>query len=275
MTVNKHIPEEDLALYAMQAMTPQESGPVKAHLAACEECRAGLAEVSGDLALLAAGVDQQPLPQGARQRFLDRIQADAAPASAGPESARQSSVFSTHARKKPARWPVWIAWGAVAALLALAAMQQIRIGTLNRQLDQQATLLKRQSNDDGRAQAVLNLLTAPSAQHVVLSASKTRPAPTARAVYLPSTGALILEAGNLDPVPGNKTYELWIIPTSGAPVPAGLFRPDAAGNASLVLPTLPKGVQARAFGVTVEDAAGSSTPTLPIVLQGAPSPAGE
>lgn len=275
MTVSKHIPAEDLALYAMHALTPQESAQAQAHLADCAECRAQLAEVSGDLALLAVGVDQQPLPEGARQRFLDRIQADDAPASASSEPARQSSVISMRPQKKPARWPVWGAWGAVAALFIVAAMLQMRIGTLSRQLDQQAALLERQSNENARAQAVLNLLTTPSAQHVVLSASKTRPAPTARALYLPSQGSLILEAGNLDPVPANKTYELWIIPTSGTPVPAGLFRPDAAGNASVVLPSLPKGVQAKAFGVTVENAKGSSTPTLPIVLQGAPSPAGE
>ena len=274
MTVIRHIPEEDLALFAMQALTPQESAAVRAHLDQCEPCRSQLAELSGDLALLAAGVEQQPLPEGARQRFLERIQASAAAAPADAERA-PAPVISFAARRQSSRGPVWIAWGAVAALIVLAFALQLRIGTLRRQLDQQAALLERQSNDNARAQAVLHLLTAPSAQHVVLSAAKSRPAPAARAVYLPSQGALVLEASNLDPVSANKTYELWVIPTSGAPVPAGLFRPDAAGNASLVLPALPKGIQAKAFGVTVEDAAGSSTPTLPIVLSGAPSPAGE
>lgn len=275
MTGNRHIPEEDLALYAMQALAPQESASVQAHLADCAQCRAQLAEVSGDLALLAAGVEQQPLPEGARQRFLDRLQADAAPAPVVAERASASRVVSISEHRQPSRWRVWIAWGAVAALLVLSATLQLRIGTLRRQLNQEAALLQSQGDDNARAQAVLNLLTAPAAQHVILTAAKSRPAPAARAVYLPSQGALILEASNLDSVPANKTYELWVIPTSGAPVPAGLFRPDAAGNASLVLPTLPKGVQAKAFGVTVENAAGSSTPTLPIVLQGAPSAAGE
>jgi anti-sigma-K factor RskA len=51
-------------------------------------------------------------------------------------------------------------------------------------------------------------------------------------------------------------------------MPAGLFRPDASGSASVVLPTLPQGVEAKAFGVTIEDAQGSATPTLPIVMAG-------
>jgi hypothetical protein len=36
----------------------------------------------------------------------------------------------------------------------------------------------------------------------------------------------------------------------------------------VVLPALPAGVDAKAFGVTVEQASGSSTPTLPIVMSG-------
>ncbi|MGA7857108.1 MAG: anti-sigma factor, partial [Terracidiphilus sp.] len=69
---------------------------------------------------------------------------------------------------------------------------------------------------------------------------------------------------------------LWVIPANGnAPIPAGLFRPDAAGNASVVLPPLPKGVPAKAFGVTVEKAEGSATPTAPIILAGAAGTSGE
>jgi anti-sigma-K factor RskA len=38
--------------------------------------------------------------------------------------------------------------------------------------------------------------------------------------------------------------------------------------ASVLLPNLPKGVSAKAFGVTMENAGGSTTPTLPILLAG-------
>ena len=41
------------------------------------------------------------------------------------------------------------------------------------------------------------------------------------------------------------------------------------GSASLVLPPLPVGVEAKAFGVTIERAEGAATPTLPIILAGA------
>ena len=53
-----------------------------------------------------------------------------------------------------------------------------------------------------------------------------------------------------------------------APVPAGTFQPDQTGYASVVLPTLPPGIAAKAFGVTIENAGGATSPTLPIILAG-------
>ena len=116
---------------------------------------------------------------------------------------------------------------------------------------------------------MLEVLNAPDAQRVTLTTSKTPPAPTAHTVYLADRGALVMEASHLQPVPAGKAYELWVIPASGgAPIPAGTFRPNSEGYASVVLPRIPSGVPAKAFGITVENASGSASPTLPIVLSG-------
>lgn len=273
MTDTRHIPQEDLALYAMQALAGDERAEIHRHLKDCPECRAELAAVSGDLALLAFSVEQQPLPEGARQRFLDRISAASASEAAAPASQPVvAPVIPIDAPRAPRRALQWIPWVAVAAMLFVTVALQIEIHRLSQQLSQKSAELVSQNAENARAQAILDLLTAPQAEHVALAAAKSHPAPTARAVYLPSRGALLMQASNLDPVAPGKTYELWIIPTKGAPVPAGTFHPDSAGNASVVLPTLPEGIEAKAFGVTIENAGGSSTPTMPIVLQGAPSP---
>jgi anti-sigma-K factor RskA len=68
--------------------------------------------------------------------------------------------------------------------------------------------------------------------------------------------------------PSQKAYELWLIPTSGAPIPAGVFKPDAHGSATVVNPPLPSGVEAKAFAITIEPESGSTTPTMPIVMLG-------
>lgn len=272
MTNGTHISEEDLALHALQALTAEESAAVQAHVAECEVCRAELAAATGDLALVALSTEPQPLPEGARDRFLSRIAEDAKQAGAHPKLAK-IIPFNPAA---VSRVSVWAPKVAVAALLIIAAGLSWEVMHLDMRLRRETAVLRSMTEKNARAQAVVDVLTAPAAQRVLLTAAKTPPAPSGRAVYLPSTGALIFQGNNLASLPADKTYELWVIPANGsAPIPAGLFRPDATGNASVVLPELPKGVPAKAFGVTVEKASGSDTPTAPILLAGAAPTAGE
>lgn len=269
MTDKRHISEDDLALYAMQALALEEIEAARAHLSECDACRGQLAEISGDLATVAMSVEQQPVPAGARQRLMDRIAAEPDARTAAPDShaARVPVIPAARGKKTRASW-IWVPWAAVAALLILSANLFIRIKFLDQQLEVQNTLLSARNAEIVRARALLEVLTAADAQHVVLTAGKTPRAPSARAVYLASRGALVLEASNMQALPPDKAYELWVIPTSGAPIPAGTFRPDPAGNGSVVLPHIPPGVSAKAFGITVENAGGSNAPTLPIVLAG-------
>jgi len=271
MTTGRHIAQEDLALYAMQAFSSEESAELRLHLDNCETCSVELAKVAGDLALVALSVEQQPLPEGARQRFMDRI--GAAPAPARKADSTEVQEIST-GPGFAARFGAWVPWVAVAALLVIAISLEIKATSLDHQLKIESQRLAGLSATAAHAQEVADLLTAPAAQRVVLTTGKAPVAPTGRAVYLPERGALIFQANNLAQLDESKTYELWVIPANGgAPIPAGLFRPDATGSASVVLPPLPTGVPAKAFGVTVEKAEGSTTPTAPILLAGAaPTP---
>jgi hypothetical protein len=278
MNQDRHISQEELALHAMQALTSEESAAVRLHLSECAECREQLAEVSGDLAMVAMSVEQHAVPEGARQRFIERI------ATARPESQQsaRAPVVPIAREKKASRSASWIPWAAVAAMLIVSVALGVTIFVLNQQLQTEDALLRKEERlsqarnaENLKARALLDVLTAPGAQRVLLTTGKTPPAPSARAIYLASRGALVLQANNMQPLPANKTYELWVIPTSGAPVPAGLFRPDAAGSASVVLPAIPRGVQAKAFGITIENAGGSNTPTAPIILSGAAPASGE
>jgi hypothetical protein len=266
MTVGWHIPQEDLALYAMQSLSGEESAPVRLHLDGCAACRAELAELSGDLALVAFSVEQHPLPQGARERFIQGVAAT----SDAQRQPVQAPVVSIVKQRPARRFADWAPWGAVAALVVIAVSLAIRINSLDQRLRDDSSLIAGLTASAAHSQEVLDVLTAPAAQRVLLTSVKTAALPTGRAVYLAARGGLIFEAANLPRLPEDKTYELWVIPASGsAPIPAGLFRPDATGSASLVLPPLPKGVPAKAFGVTIEKAEGAATPTAPIILAGA------
>ena len=278
MTDNRHISQEDLALHAMQALSSEESALVRQHVSECTECRNDLAEINGDLALVAMSAEQHPVPEGARQRFIDRITT----AHSASEPASRAPVVSIVREKRASRPASWIPWAAVAALLIVSVALGVTIFALNQQLQTEDALLRKEERliqarnaENLKARALLDVLTAANAQRVLLTSGKTPPAPSARAIYLQSRGALVLQANNMQPLPENKTYELWVIPTSGAPVPAGLFRPDSTGSASVVLPSIPRGVQAKAFGITIENAGGSTTPTAPIILSGAAPASGE
>jgi hypothetical protein len=243
-----HIAQEDLALFAMHGCSEEESAAVRSHVKECAPCRAELGKVSGDLAVVAMSVEQHPLPEGARQRFIGRI--SGAPAT--PGKATQAPVISI-SREQTRRPLVWIPWAAAAALALIAITLGVEINSLNQQLKNQSHELADLTAANAHAQEVLEVLTVPSA----------------RAVYLAERGGLIFQASNMGPLPEHKAYELWVIPANGkAPIPAGLFWPDAAGSASLVLPQLPVGVEAKAFGVTVENAEGSPWPTSKIILAG-------
>lgn len=268
----QHISQDDLALYALQALSSEESAAVREHLSGCEVCRGELAGLEGDLAMVALSVDQQPLPAGARERFVQRLESDVR---GSARETRPSEPIPIDRAPKP-RSASWTGWLAAAAAVIVAVALGYQVTSLRSRLQESDNKLAALQTSESQAKQVAELLTAPSAQKVVLTAPKTPPAPSGRVVYLASRGGLILQASNLAPIPAGKTYELWVIPADGtAPIPAGLFRPDTAGNGSVVLPQIPQGVKAKAFGVTLEDAAGSKTPTAPILLAGAASEAGE
>ncbi len=291
-----HISDEDLVLYSIQSLSAGETATVAMHLEECAECAGHLAEIAGDLALLSLSVEQVPAPMGARDRFMSRVASESQLASVQSASvpAAESAAFAAatgavpmgapkaeqatlqasrliHEVKPRRNWfPILIPWAAAFAMLALACYLGSRNQSLNELLNSDKGTIAQLSAQAARAQEVVDTLTSPAARQVTLTEGKGVVAPSGRTSYLADKGALVFVGNNLKPIPAGKTYELWIIPADGkAPIPAGLFRPDERGAASVVLPKLPEGVPAKAFGVTIENAEGSATPTLPIVLAGA------
>ena len=262
MTGNGHNTQEELASYAMQNLPVEESASIRAHLQTCAECRIDLAQVCGDLALLGLAVEQQPLPEGARDRFLQRISSSPA--------AKPAEVTPIEGKAKRRGAGFWAPWMTAAAMAIAAVSLGVQNKALNDELNDESNLVKNLAAQASKAQQVLEVLTAPSAQRVTLTEGQAPAQPSARATYLPDRGALILVATNLKPLPEGKVYELWVIPADGkAPVPAGVFHPDSLGTATLVLPPLRAGIAAKAFGVTIEKAGGADSPTMPIILSGA------
>jgi len=236
---------EDLSLYALGALEGEERANLEKHLETCPSCRLELDQLRGDMALMATSVTGPKPPQRSRQRLLDAIAKEP-----------RGLPASEHKRS----WNPWGALGWVAAgLLLLVVLQTRRENSLLRQsISNLASLVGDQTTELAKAQRVVDTLTAPETQKWVLAAAKTPPQPQGKAFYLRNKTGLVFVASNLAPLPADKIYELWLFPkTGGAPIAAGLFKPDPHGSATLVNPPLPAGVEAGKFAVTLEPESGS------------------
>ena len=283
----RHTAPEDLVLYAMQLISDEESAVVVRHLESCAECRDELASIHGDLSLCASTVDLHSPPEASRQRLLQQVarerkivpiampqtQPQVEPQPPVATFGRSASVLSMEARpqRHVGRTIFAITGWAVAAGLAVAITFQYKDReSLRNALVSQESELQRLNVDAASAHELKDALTDPKAVRVSLS-TKPQPKaqPTGGVTYSPEKGRLVFLASNLDPLQTYKTYELWVIPADGsAPIPAGTFHPDEQGNASVIMPDLPKGIAAKAFGVTIEADGGSQTPTLPTIMSG-------
>ena len=266
MNQPRPIPAEDLALYAMQALPADEMVAVAAALRDNPEAQQELAQIQGDLALLALSSEQHAAPAGSFERLKTRMQSSGGTAAAPAAVPAATPVLEMPRRSK---WAIITPWAIAAGLAIACSTLGYRNSALNDALDDQVRLSANLAASASHAQQVLEVLNAPDAQRVTLTTSKTPAAPTAHTVYLAERGALVMEASNLKPVPAGKAYELWVLPANGtAPVAAGTFTPDKRGFASVVLPNLKTGIMAKGFAVTIEKAEGSPVPTPPLVLSG-------
>jgi hypothetical protein len=207
------------------------------------------------MALLALSSVAASPPQRSRERLLIAIKA---------EPRRRRAIVM----RRP--WWSFVPTFAAVLLAAFGLMLWRENVSLRERLDASQRQDAQRQAELERSKLVVDALTSPSSSYFTLVAVKSQPVPEARASYMQKTGTLILTAQHLQPLPPQKTYELWLIPADGsAPVPCGTFKPDARGNASLVIASADKKTAPKMFAVTIEPEGGSQTPTMPIVMAGA------
>jgi len=249
---------DDLTLYALGSLSGEEQAALEKHLEGCAGCRRELEQLRGDTALLALSTAGPTPPQRARQRLLAAVARE-------PRGGAVSTPTTVPVRRG---WGLPLPWLA-AVVVAIAAVWfwrqsdqlALRVAQVQRQLEEQQAQLQ-------QAKEVVATLTATDALIVPVAAPNTPPQPQGKAIYVRDKSRLIFVASNMPALPPQKAYELWLIPVQGAPIPAGVFKPDARGSAIVIHPPLPAGLQAKAFAITVEPEGGSSTPTMPIVMVG-------
>ena len=245
---------DDLSLYALGALQGEERRALERHLEECSACRQELEKLQGDVALLAFSASGPRPPARSRGRLMAAIAKEPRRAQLRPQ-ARLA-------------WRSALPWMAALAMIVIAILLSHQNSVLRVRLAEFETRSSKQEQQLLEAKQLLSTLSSPDAEHFTLVAGKTPPQPQGKAIYVRKSGILVFLASNMPAIPAQKAYELWLIPRSGAPIPAGLFKPNARGTAAVIRPPLPTGVDAKTFAITIEPEAGSSAPTSQIIMMG-------
>jgi anti-sigma-K factor RskA len=257
MTVHEQF-ADDLALYALGSLDGAERQALVRHLEDCSSCRRELELLRGDLGMLALTTAGPKPPARSRQRLMSAIANENR-----ATSSRLPLAVATPAPpvRRRSWWPT-LGWVAAAALVLLCVGLLRQNSTLQRNLASNRAQFEAQLNDQAkrleRTSEVVATLLDPEAATIELVAAGAKPQPHGKAIYQQRNRNLIFVASNLAPLPPERIYELWLFPANGgAPIAAGLFKPDARGSATVVDPPLPQGVEAKNFVVTLEPDSGS------------------
>jgi anti-sigma-K factor RskA len=206
-------------LYALGCLDTEERAEFEIHLVGCPDCRAGLAgAIELNEMILSATPRVQPSPQ-LRSRIL--------------------AGFGQPA-KSPRRALNWVFALAAAAAIAVAVTAWI-------------------SESNARIATTLELARLREMQQILQSSATKQvtfgPQPTAPhgSVFVNQKLGIILIADGLGAPPAGWTYESWVVPKDGAPVPVEAFSAADGRGISLLRSSL-RFDQLKAVAVSLEPA---------------------
>ena len=252
--------EELFDLYALGVLEGDELADFGAHIATCDDCAHKLAEAQGRIALLSfAAPPAYPSP-GVKESLLRQLSASA--------DGRTLDVDEPHLTHTGFRAGWWNAiFAPAAAALALATvLLWLSNNRLNNEIQSQQADLQQLKQQTEQTNAILELVSARDTISVPLAPSPEAKGVTAHVLYNARLGKMFY-SDTLSAAPPDKSFQLWVVPTSGNPISAGILTPET-GVGSRMVATMPPGITAKAFAVTLEPAGGVPQPTGPKVLVG-------
>lgn len=287
-----------LAAEALGALDGEERTLLHAHLAACQACRAELAELRASVGTLGYAAAPVPLEAARSDRIRARLLARAAAdrgargdadgldrtvvAPPPPVAAARPSRFTAEDDETqvipitaaPSRRPSRAGWLAAAASLLLllatgAYALSLRAHVLTQSAwmgaaEEQQNRLQRELRD---REATLAAVSAPSVQVIDLASSGQ--APGGRMFWDRRSNRWTFFAHNLPAVQRGREYQLWFITPGSRKIPSRTFRPDRRGEAQVVVDYALSADSLQAIAVTEEPTGGLPQPSGPVVIVGA------
>lgn len=263
-----------LELYALGGLPDDEAAALKSHLAGCGECAMKLAQSRGSAALLSFAAKQEQPAGTIKAELLARVRANrereehyAWRLQTSEPVAEKPAANVTPSNAKTNAWWTWvmIPTAMALALVSLALSWQNR--KVSRALEKQRQATQALLHDREETEKLVGVLAAADTLTVKL-------APAADIIgvgvvkYNRRMG-LVVYSAELPAAPGGKSYQMWLVPASGAAISAGVMAKGGRAVGPVWMAEVPAHSQAKTFAITVEPAGGAPQPTGPKVLVGA------
>ncbi|MDQ2992591.1 MAG: anti-sigma factor [Candidatus Eremiobacteraeota bacterium] len=241
---------DDVAVYALGAMSPDGAKRVRDHIATCAECRAEYAALRPAAGALAYSVEACETGENGphvsallKPRIMRQVRSSIAVAPARQERARPGFV-----------WPAYLV---AAACIAIALFSTISNISINGQLKIAQTEL-----DGIKVASAENARTLDSARTTIadLTSADAKRYPTPQGAIVARGGKIYLAMHDMPTPPKGHVYQAWTLPKgSKTMAPSVTFVPDPHGGAVLALPQDAR--LTSAVAISVEPDGGSKAPT--------------
>jgi anti-sigma-K factor RskA len=289
--IQDYIESGILEQYALGELSAAEQAAVEAQAASHPEVRAELAQVQAALGFYAEAHAITP-PAAMRERVLNKVMAQIAPAAVRPSSSLRSDVDAMtsapvaaapvapragEAVVRPmAAAPVaipssrsnWAVAASVALLLSLGANLLLYSNWKNANAEvvalqgdqarfaQNSRVVNQQLGDLRQENQVMR---SDEFRAVALAGTKTAPTAKARVFFNVASHKVYVDVHSLPALPTGKQYQLWAL-DNGKPVDAGVLTVATATGEGLQ--HMKDIASAQTFAMTVEPTGGSAGPTL-------------
>jgi len=259
--MNRHVNPEDSDLYALGALDGEEKQALEAHVRSCAECARELDAARQRVALLGLASPAAAPPAAVKEALMRRVRAERVRPNAPARVSERHSGFSW---LTPALGVAAVVFATLAAVLWTRDARDLR---RIHDLEGQLALAETRSLNIARAAEQTNkLLEMPGTVRVSLMPMPGMPQGRAGVLYNQKMG-MVACAGWLPAPPPKMSYQLWLVPMEGKPMPLRVF--TGGEWTEPVTAHVSPGMEAKAFAITEEPEGGMPWPTGPKVLAGA------
>lgn len=194
---------ELIPLYALDALEGEELHELETHLSDCERCQS---ELDGYRSVAGSLVADEPAPDHVWQRIVSRIDSS--------EQSRDADVTPIERETEPPRTQPWV-WlaGVAAAIVLVFAGVTISARVFDTGLLAESDIVRAATE-------------AAALPDTVVADFVVDDVPVARIVLTPDGTGFVVPTENLEPLPGSRTYQLWVITPDELVISAGVLGND-------------------------------------------------